>query len=144
MNFFIVDLRPVLDTAFLVMAIMVFSSGCKSDTIILTPPVGPVEDVSFSADVNPIFQSSCSGSGCHIGHTTNGVNLTNYASVLGSVAQSYGKNAILPSDAEGSPLVNIIGPVPLFGSRMPQGRPAFSQDQITIIREWIDDGAQDN
>ena len=131
--------------ASLILLIIIFVSfGCKSDTILLTAPIDPGDDVSFSADVNPIFQASCSGSGCHIGQTTNGVNLSSYDSVINSIAASYNKDAVIPSDAAGSPLVDKLGVSPEFGSRMPSGRAALSTLQIDTIRGWIDDGAIDN
>lgn len=134
------DMRRLLAAAIIIVA----ANGCKSDTILLAPPPDPIVDVSFAAEIDPIFQNSCSGSGCHIGQTTNGVNLSNYQSILNSRPVSYDREAVVPFAAEDSPLIDKIKPFPTFGDRMPRGLPSLSPLEITFIRTWIDEGALDN
>jgi len=127
-------------------------AGCGSDSKAADDLVGPGDDggngqsgpVSFSQQVAPIFQSSCSGSGCHINGAKNGVNLTSYAQVIASRGQQYGSLVVLPGNAAQSPLVDKLGSNPLFGIRMPDGKSALSSSQITLIRTWINEGALNN
>lgn len=105
-----------------------------------TPP-----EPTFS-NVQSIFNSSCATSGCHDSSTEqNGVNLTSYGDVMNSVGQQYGENVVQAEDAAGSPLVDKIeSSNPEFGQRMPPNGPYLSNDDIDLIKEWINEGAEDN
>jgi hypothetical protein len=94
------------------------------------------------ANVGQIFQTSCTP--CHISQTTNGVRLNSYSNVINSVGTQYGTNVVVPGDANGSPLVDKIEPSPQFGVRMPEGGPYLSAERIAQIRQWINDGAENN
>lgn len=98
------------------------------------------------ANVQAIFNGNCATSGCHNASSEqSGVNLSSYNSVINSVGSQYGKKVIQPNDAAGSPLVDkISSDNPQFGSRMPLNSPPLSDDQINLIRQWIDEGAQNN
>ncbi len=100
--------------------------------------------VSYSQKIAIIFQSSCGGSGCHINNSKDGVNLTTYAQVMASHGTQYNSRIVVPGNASGSPLVDKLGSSPAFGVRMPDGRPALSNAQITLIRTWINEGALNN
>ena len=93
-------------------------------------------------NVQMIFNENCGS--CHIGGSTNGVRLDSYNNVIESVGDQYGIAVIQPNDADGSPLVDKIESNPDFGDRMPQGGPFLSTERINQIREWIDNGAQNN
>ena len=93
-------------------------------------------------NVLAIFEQNCAS--CHIGSSTNGVRLDSYENVVESVGDQYGINVVQPEDADGSPLVDKLEPNPQFGGRMPQGGPFLSQERIDQIREWIDNGAENN
>jgi hypothetical protein len=103
----------------------------------------PPPEPTFS-NVADIFNSSCGGSGCHIDERTNGVRLDSYTNVTESEGTQYGELVVQPDDADGSPLVDKIEPSPEHGERMPVGGPYLSDDEISLIREWIDEGAQNN
>jgi hypothetical protein len=118
--------------------------GCQSRTIDNSTIVGPGLPVSYSADIQPIFNTSCSGSGCHINASTNGVRLDSYGSVMASRGSQYARLVVSPGDPGGSPLVDKIHPNPDFGRRMPDGRSPLSSRQISMIEKWIEDGAKDN
>ena len=47
---------------------------------------------------------------------------------------------VLIGDAENSYLIQKLEGTASFGSRMPLGQPALSQDTIDVIKEWINDG----
>ena len=97
------------------------------------------------ANVLEIFNSSCGGSGCHIGERTNGVRLDSYDRVINSEGDQYGGLIVVPGEPDDSPVIDkISNSDPKFGDRMPRNRGALSSDQITLIREWIADGAQNN
>ncbi len=119
--------------------------GCKNNVIDTSAVVDPGTGISFSADVQGIFTRSCSGSGCHIGETTNGVNLTTYSQAVGSTGIQYGRSIVNPLSAAESPVMDKIShQQPRFGSRMPLGRPPLGGRDIALIRQWIDEGALDN
>lgn len=95
-------------------------------------------------NVQQIFNGSCGGSGCHIDERTSGVRLDTYDNATNSVGDQYGILVIQPGDADGSPLVDKIEPDPEHGERMPLGQGALPQDDIDLIREWINQGANNN
>lgn len=94
------------------------------------------------ANVQQIFTQNCGS--CHIGGTENGVRLDSYENVINSVGDQYGIEVVQPEDANGSPLVDKIEPNPEFGSRMPEDGPFLSSDRINQIKEWINQGADNN
>ena len=126
-----------------VTALLVLAS-CQSEQIDLSQVVEPDGPVSFAADVQPLFRATCGGVGCHIGETTNGVNLTTHAQVLESIGLQYNAPIVVPGEPENSPLLDKLSPDPQFGTRMPQGRAPLSGDQIALVRTWIEEGALDN
>jgi len=99
------------------------------------PPAGPI---SFSQQVLPILQQSgCTG--CHGG---------NGGLFVGTVQQllrggSHGP-AVVPGNSDSSLIIQKLSLYPPFGDRMPQGGPYLPEATISIIRTWIDQGAEDN
>ncbi|MFN1833836.1 hypothetical protein AB2B38_001135 [Balneola sp. MJW-20] len=102
------------------------------------------DEVSYSRDIQPIFNSTCGGGGCHVNNTAFGVNLTDYDRTMNSRGNQYGTEVVIIGDAEASPLIDKVEPNPDFGSRMPLGANPLSPTQIQLIRDWIDQGAKDN
>ncbi|MDA1027673.1 MAG: hypothetical protein O3B41_01285 [Bacteroidetes bacterium] len=107
-------------------------------------PPGPTGPIRFSQDVSQIFHASCGGSGCHVNNVKNGVNLTTYSSVMGSIGQAYGTPIVVAGNASLSPIIDKLGSNPRFGNRMPDGRSALSSSQIATISTWINEGALNN
>jgi len=107
------------------------------------PPMDEPMDPTFT-NVQQIFNGNCGGSGCHIGERTSGVRLDSYDNVTTSVGDQYGELVVQPNDADGSPLVDKIEANPQFGVRMPRNGSALSDEQIQLIRDWINDGAPNN
>ena len=101
-------------------------------------------EVSYSQDIQPIFSSSCGGSGCHLPNTTNGVNLSSYSAVMNSTGLSYNSEIVLAGNPEGSPLVDKIEPNPDIGARMPLTGGFLTPTEINMIKAWIEGGAEDN
>ena len=137
---------------FVLLFLLAVAVGCSSDSDngMITGPDpndGGTEapmDVSFANDVLPIFAQTCSGSGCHVPGSRNGVSLGSWTAAINSVGLQYGGPIIIPGNALGSPLVDKLGSNPGFGTRMPDGRGALSSAQIQTIVAWIDEGALNN
>ncbi len=108
------------------------------------PPGNDIGTEPTFSNVQQIFQRSCGGAGCHINQRTNGVQLNTYQNVIESEGVDYGELVVQPGDADGSPLVDKIEPNPTIPPRMPEGNNFLSQDRIDQIRQWIDEGAENN
>lgn len=117
--------------------IFLLISGCTNNSV---EPEIITDDVSYSAEIHPIFTNSCNS--CH-GAGQNNFNSSSYQAVIASTSPNYGGLQVRPDDADGSPLVDKIEPNPQHGARMPVGG-SLSQNQIAKIRAWIDQGANNN
>ena len=145
---------PIIDMRIALLALLFLVAACSSDSDngVLVDPDPPdnngggeqTEEVRFSTDIQPVFAASCGGSGCHIGASTNGVNLASFASTMGSQGAQYGGAIVLPGNSAASPLIDKLGSSPQFGARMPLGRAALSAGTIQDIAAWIDAGAPNN
>jgi mono/diheme cytochrome c family protein len=93
-------------------------------------------DVSFSADVMPIFEAQCTM--CH--GTLGGWDGTSYEATINT-----GDNApvVIPGDGESSLLGQKILGTHTQGNIMPPSG-LMSDEEIAIILAWIDAGAEDN
>lgn len=153
------SLDDVITCSFSILIVfMLFLAGCSgngdSDPASgyngenTTPPPAdppPTEDVSFANDIQPIFNSSCGGSGCHIDQTTNGVRLNSHENVTSSEGAQYGELIVQVGNPDDSPLVDKIeSDNPKEGERMPLNGNPLSDTQIEAIRTWIDEGANNN
>lgn len=110
----------------------------------------PVDDPTFSGDVQGILVAGgCTAGNCH-GNGAGGLVLTGSASAnygnLVNVPSDDAPNLMLvkPEDAQNSYLVMKLEGRQVAGSRMPLGRPALTNAQITTIRNWITAGAPNN
>jgi len=91
--------------------------------------------VDFKRDVEPIFRERCVS--CHGAETQmNGFRLDRRADALRGGTQS----VIGPGNADGSRLYHRVADSTV-GQRMPPAGP-LSPDEIEIIKQWIDEGAQ--
>lgn len=102
-------------------------------------PVLLPAQVDYNEDIQPIFNQNCTS--CH--GSQSGVTLTSYEEVMSSVGNQYGTEIVVPNEPDESPLVDKIEANPEFGSRMPQGGPNLSDEQIELIRTWIAEGASE-
>ena len=95
-----------------------------------------MEGVSFSTDVMPIFESKCVA--CH--GNFGGWDASTYTSVLGT-----GNNApvVIPGDPENSLLGQKMNGTQSIGDIMPTAG-LLPEDEIQVIRDWIEEGALDN
>ena len=110
---------------------MVFS--CRHE------PVLPDHQVSFSADILPIIQSSCQHSGCHDplpGHEA--FPITDYQQVIHECDVVAGK----PHESK---LYEVITAPEGSEDRMPQSPyPALTDRNMRLIYIWIAQGAKNN
>ena len=91
--------------------------------------------ISYTNQIQPIFNSNCTS--CHVGGGAATLDLTSYNGVMsGGVSGS----SIISGDNENSLLyIRIILPEGAEGS-MPPNDP-LSQEEINLIGDWINDGA---
>ena len=91
--------------------------------------------VSFSRDLIPIFNETCIK--CHGGEKTEkGLDMKSYAALL---AGSERGAVVVPGDAGGSKLAQLVQ-----NGKMPKRGPKLSSEQVQLIVDWINAGAQNN
>ena len=148
--------RPLITAVSIGAAVVL--GGCKNDdaTLGVPSPLPPAAIISLSRDVQPIFNRSCALSGCHSGSSPQASMSLEagmiYDPVLGAVGVSSleapGLKRIDPGSSLSSYLVAKLedkqASVGGIGDRMPLGSPPLDPIEIQVIREWIDQGAQDN
>ena len=105
---------------------------------------GTKETTTFSQDVYPILQAHCLE--CHsengIGHKSSGLSMVSYDSLMRGTR--FGP-VIKPGDSLSSTLVVLIEGRGDQSINMPHGdRQPLTEQQITTIRNWIDQGAVNN
>ena len=113
-----------------------------------TPSETTISNPSFSQDIQSIFSSSCALSGCHNAAASAGLNLSSgqaYANLVNVAStQDPGKMRILPNDSQNSYLVIKIEGNQSVGSRMPLNQSPLSSTRIQNIKNWINNGANNN
>jgi mono/diheme cytochrome c family protein len=118
-----------------VAAIVLTACGAPASAPVVLPAHTPSTTVSFSKDVLPIFQASCVS--CHGGEkTSKGLDLKTYASLM---TGSQSGAVIVSGNAANSMLIQSIqlGKMPKRGGPLPA-------DQIQLIMDWVNAGAQNN
>jgi hypothetical protein len=105
----------------------------------------PAVAVSFSTHVRPLTTRSPGGClGCHGSTTTSGFTLGSYESLRRGGTNS-GTRIIVPGKPCESIIVQKLGVAPPFGARMPyNGPPFFTAAELTIVKDWIAEGALNN
>lgn len=96
------------------------------------------ESVSFARHIAPLLVENCNG--CHFrpNQVRGGLNFTMFAGLMEG-----GDNGppITPGQPEQSLLIGKLKGT-ADGAQMPQGRPAFSDEQIAMFEKWIAEGAK--
>lgn len=108
----------------------------------ITPSDGGA-DVSFAGSVQSLVSTWCGA--CHISTTNGGMNM-GAGPTAASLRAAAGSNGaiIVVGQASASNMYLKTTDTPPFGNRMPNGGPYLSVAQQNIIRDWINQGAQDN
>jgi uncharacterized membrane protein len=92
-------------------------------------------EVSFSKDIQPIFESRCIK--CHGGlKTEEGLDLTTYEMLM---AGSENGSMLSAGDSGNSPLVQLS-----VEGKMPKRGPKLTPSEIQLLIDWIDTGAPNN
>lgn len=136
--------RPlVARSAFILVAVLTLSA-CEH--------VGPLDpgalEPTLASIQTNIFSTSCALSNCHVGQSPTGdLNLSAGAARDNLVnVPSGGVPSLLrvePGNPDESYLVlKLEGDPRIVGSRMPFNMPPLSSEEIGIIREWIQNGAE--
>jgi hypothetical protein len=132
------------------------AAGCENDhaRLGLTPePPPPGVPVSLERDVQPIFDQNCAFGGCHAEpDPPEGMSLEAgriFTDVVGvTSSQAPPLLRVEPGRSDRSYLINKLegtqASVGGRGQRMPFGSDPLDGETIQAIREWIDQGAQDN
>jgi hypothetical protein len=107
-----------------------------------------VENPSFANDVQTIFSNSCALATCHnVATAQAGLDLSNgaaYANTVNVASTSEPNfNRVQPSDADNSYIVIKLEGRQNVGGRMPASG-SLSNAQIQTIKNWINQGAQNN
>ncbi|MDX2191433.1 MAG: DUF1553 domain-containing protein [Bacteroidota bacterium] len=96
------------------------------------------EEISYNKHIRPIFNANCTG--CHGGvKKAGGISFIYREEALGK-GQS-GKPCIIPGDPENSELVKRIEHHDKQ-LKMPLGKPALTEEQMSLIKKWIKQGAK--
>lgn len=121
----LIRLRWIL--ALLIIAGLWLLNSCEHEGI----PADQMEQICFNQQVLPIFQNSCSTSGCHDTQTAeSGYTFTDYSSIM---------KAITPGNASKSKAYKAITGT---DELMPPHNPLPIEKRI-LIRLWIEQGAQE-
>ncbi len=100
------------------------------------------QSVSFSKDVYPLFKSKCIK--CH---EQDDENPSNFAMDDVKLMKTSGKtkDMIIPGDGANSYLIKKLLPNPPKGAQMPIfSKKKLTDEQIDLIKTWINQGAKDN
>ncbi len=130
-------------------AFAVIIAGCGDDDnpVGTNDPDSGVDTVSFASDVQPILNSSCALTGCHIdGMSAGGFSLGTLGnSTYSATRNGTGDNGaiIVAGSGSTSNLYLKTTSSPPFGGQMPVGGSITSAQQL-ILKNWIDQGALDN
>lgn len=115
----------LLLSAVLVITIFSWISSCKH-----VADISGFPEICFEGEVLPVFKNSCAISGCHDGSGESGLILNSYEGIM---------EGVVPGDPYGSSVYKAI--IATRGeTKMPPDQP-LSQDNRTIIRVWIEQGA---
>lgn len=102
----------------------------------------PRGEASYARDIEPVIQWRCVS--CHTtggeGSDKSGLNLTSYDALMAGTTQ--GGNLIVPGSPTSSSFMVMVTRKDHL--RMPFGAPPLSDDEVRVIRNWIEQGAKNN
>jgi mono/diheme cytochrome c family protein len=102
-----------------------------------------LRNVSYAKEVQPILTKNCSE--CHSpgqqGFTVSGLNTTSYAALM--KGGRYGP-LVKPGDAFTSALNMLVEGRVDKSIRMPHGRGKLSNEDIAVLKAWVNEGAKNN
>jgi hypothetical protein len=106
------------------------------------------DNPSFAADIQEIFdRRGCINAACHGTASAAGLNLqsgVSYGDLVNVMATREPVTRVIPGDADGSYLVIKLEGRQTVGARMPVGGQPLDQTDLTNIKNWIAQGADNN
>ena len=137
-----------MKAAIIISMAFLFAACSKSSSNSTSPSGG---NVSFSSDVQKVFTANCALSGCHAtaNPSAGNQNLSAgaaYNSIVNVKSiEMPGYVRVKPFSSDSSYLyMKITGASGISGARMPYGKAPLSSSDIQTIKNWIDQGAQNN
>ena len=125
-----------------IMSLLILAS-CYKDVGPIEPQSNlPTEDISFSKNIQPVFNSSCIA--CH--PSSGNLDLTpenSYNSLVNKESSGYNGILVIPEDPDNSILYKKIDGSGLYGGNMPPGY-NLTESQVEMFRQWIAEGAKNN
>tara|TARA_B100000029_G_C17447053_1_gene913644 strand:+ start:45 stop:1064 length:1020 start_codon:yes stop_codon:yes gene_type:complete len=94
--------------------------------------IGLVSAVDYQSEIQPIWNNHCGN--CHLGNSSGGLNLSNYDNLMSA-------DVIVPGNHMSSELYDRITRDNADTGDMPPGGAALTDEQISLIAQWIDEGA---
>jgi mono/diheme cytochrome c family protein len=105
------------------------------------PPPPPPNPISYAAHIQLIFDAECIQ--CHVGSSPPGqLNLTTWADLMDNVGPH--APVVISGDPDNSYLAFKISQAAGSGRMPADGPPYLTDGQIDTIRQWIEEGAQNN
>ena len=92
--------------------------------------------VDYNSQIQSYFNTACTQ--CH--GSSGGLNLTSYSNLISG--GNHGPVIISGNSAESILIQKLLGTTN-FGSQMPNNNPPSSEETITLISTWIDEGANE-
>jgi hypothetical protein len=127
------------------------SSTPTTTTTTTAPPADTrtvKDDPSYANDIQEIFERrGCTNAACHGAAASAGLNLqsgVSYSNLVNVMATSESVVRVIPNNADGSYLVIKLEGRQTVGARMPLGGQPLDETDITNIRNWITQGANNN
>ena len=134
--------RPVTKRLLFAAAFTLSLSSCKDQITDpnVNPIVFPASNISYSQQVDPLFQQRCALSGCHAGSSAQaGLDLLtpSYSNLI-----NHQPRLLNPGSSVNSLLAQRIDG--RLGPQMPYMAQPLNSNQIAGIKKWIDEGAKNN
>ena len=126
----------------------IYSNDPHNPSLIVSFTVGDVQPppISYSTQIQPIFNTDKANCiMCHSGSGSNNLNLTSYDNLMDG--NSNNGPVVTAGDADNSILIQKILGTASFGDQMPPNDPTYfdsHQDELQLIKDWINEGAQNN
>jgi uncharacterized membrane protein len=114
----------------LALSVSVLASGCS-------------KGVSYAADVQPVLNKNCLE--CHAagkeGQLKSGLNMETYAQLM--TGTRYGP-VVIPGNSISSTLMRLVDHKADKTINMPHDKQKIPENEIALIKAWIDEGAKNN
>ena len=104
--------------------------------------------VDFKTQIQPIFNRNCALSGCHATDSASGGMILDagqsYANLVNVASSEVAPDKrVVPGNSAASYIIEkLTHTAPRSGDRMPLGGDPLPDDQLNLIKTWIDEGAK--